>query len=251
MEMLRHIAALHAHPLDVADARRAARARRRAAGRRTGGSPAASSSGSAWRWRSSAGPSWSSSTSRPRAWTRRPGARPGSCSRSCARDGVTVVLTTHYMDEAERLADQVHIIDHGRLIASGTPVRADPRRRHAARSGWWSPSRSRRSAPASLQAALGAGTEVHPVNDAQPADHRARRRHARWPGVAPGASEHDVLPESLTPRPAHPRGRLPRAHRPGAGPVSVDRPAGHLHPAPGAAPLPRHGARAGRAWRRG
>src|SRR6478752_156199 len=36
-------------------------------------------------------------------------------------DGVTVVLTTHYMDEAERLADQIHIIDHGRLIASGTP----------------------------------------------------------------------------------------------------------------------------------
>jgi ABC-2 type transport system ATP-binding protein len=37
-------------------------------------------------------------------------------------DGVTVVLTTHYMDEAERLADRIHIIDHGRLIASGTPI---------------------------------------------------------------------------------------------------------------------------------
>ncbi len=36
-------------------------------------------------------------------------------------DGVTVVLTTHYMDEAERLADQIHIIDRGRLIATGTP----------------------------------------------------------------------------------------------------------------------------------
>jgi ABC-2 type transport system ATP-binding protein len=35
--------------------------------------------------------------------------------------GVTVVLTTHYLEEAEQLADQVHIIDHGRLIASGTP----------------------------------------------------------------------------------------------------------------------------------
>lgn len=35
--------------------------------------------------------------------------------------GVTVVLTTHYLEEAEHLADQVHIIDHGRLIASGTP----------------------------------------------------------------------------------------------------------------------------------
>lgn len=35
--------------------------------------------------------------------------------------GVTVVLTTHYLEEAEQLADKVHIIDHGRLIASGTP----------------------------------------------------------------------------------------------------------------------------------
>jgi len=34
-------------------------------------------------------------------------------------DGVTVVLTTHLIDEAERLADQVVIIDHGRLVTSG------------------------------------------------------------------------------------------------------------------------------------
>ena len=36
-------------------------------------------------------------------------------------DGVTVVLTTHLLDEAERLADRVAIVDHGRLIALGTP----------------------------------------------------------------------------------------------------------------------------------
>ncbi len=36
--------------------------------------------------------------------------------------GVTVVLTTHFMDEAERLADTVHVIDAGRLIASGSPA---------------------------------------------------------------------------------------------------------------------------------
>ncbi|ASU84555.1 ABC transporter ATP-binding protein [Nocardiopsis gilva YIM 90087] len=34
--------------------------------------------------------------------------------------GVGVVLTTHYMDEAERLADRVVIIDHGRVVADGT-----------------------------------------------------------------------------------------------------------------------------------
>jgi ABC-2 type transport system ATP-binding protein len=36
--------------------------------------------------------------------------------------GVTVVLTTHFMDEAEQLSDLVHIIDAGRVIASGTPA---------------------------------------------------------------------------------------------------------------------------------
>jgi ABC-2 type transport system ATP-binding protein len=36
-------------------------------------------------------------------------------------DGVTVVLTTHLLDEAEHLADRVAIVDHGRLVASGTP----------------------------------------------------------------------------------------------------------------------------------
>jgi ABC-2 type transport system ATP-binding protein len=35
-------------------------------------------------------------------------------------DGVTVVLTTHLMDEAERLADQVVVVDHGRTVAAGT-----------------------------------------------------------------------------------------------------------------------------------
>jgi ABC-2 type transport system ATP-binding protein len=35
--------------------------------------------------------------------------------------GRTIVLTTHYMDEAERLADRVAIMDHGRIIALGTP----------------------------------------------------------------------------------------------------------------------------------
>ena len=35
--------------------------------------------------------------------------------------GGTVVLTTHYMDEAERLCDRVAIVDHGKVIALGTP----------------------------------------------------------------------------------------------------------------------------------
>lgn len=35
--------------------------------------------------------------------------------------GRTIVLTTHYMDEAERLCDRIAIVDHGRVIAAGTP----------------------------------------------------------------------------------------------------------------------------------
>jgi ABC-2 type transport system ATP-binding protein len=37
-------------------------------------------------------------------------------------DGVTVLLTTHDLDEAERLADHVIIVDHGRVLAAGTPA---------------------------------------------------------------------------------------------------------------------------------
>jgi ABC-2 type transport system ATP-binding protein len=41
--------------------------------------------------------------------------------RELRSEGVTVVLTTHLLDEAEELADRVAIIDHGRLVALGTP----------------------------------------------------------------------------------------------------------------------------------
>ena len=37
------------------------------------------------------------------------------------RAGRTIILTTHYMDEAERLCDRVAIMDHGRIISQGSP----------------------------------------------------------------------------------------------------------------------------------
>jgi ABC-2 type transport system ATP-binding protein len=43
--------------------------------------------------------------------------------RAVQQQGTTVLLTTHLMDEAERLADRVAIIDHGQLIALDTPAR--------------------------------------------------------------------------------------------------------------------------------
>ena len=36
--------------------------------------------------------------------------------------GAAVILTTHYMEEAERLADHVVVVDHGSLVAAGTPA---------------------------------------------------------------------------------------------------------------------------------
>jgi ABC-2 type transport system ATP-binding protein len=42
--------------------------------------------------------------------------------REFQRSGGTVLLTTHYMDEAERLCDRLAIVDHGQVIAEGSPA---------------------------------------------------------------------------------------------------------------------------------
>ena len=39
-----------------------------------------------------------------------------------ARSGRSILLTTHYLEEADALADRVVVIDHGRIIADGTPA---------------------------------------------------------------------------------------------------------------------------------
>jgi ABC-2 type transport system ATP-binding protein len=43
--------------------------------------------------------------------------------RELVRDGATLVLTTQYLEEADRLADEIVVLDHGRVAATGSPAR--------------------------------------------------------------------------------------------------------------------------------
>ena len=59
--------------------------------------------------------------------------RCGSTSASCATaTGTTIVLTTHYMEEADALCDRVAVMHRGRIAAIGTPDRAEGRHRAGA-----------------------------------------------------------------------------------------------------------------------
>ena len=42
--------------------------------------------------------------------------------RDLVRDGTTLLLTTQYLEEADQLADRIVVVDHGRIIAEGTPL---------------------------------------------------------------------------------------------------------------------------------
>ena len=100
-------------------------------------------------------PRCSSWTSRPPGWTPRRGPSCGTRSPGWPRDeGLTILLTTHYLEEADRLADQLAIVDRGRVVAEGIAGRAEGRsagRRHRVELATASAGRSARSAPARLR----------------------------------------------------------------------------------------------------
>ena len=59
--------------------------------------------------------------------------------RDLVADGVTIFLTTQYLEEADQLADRIAVLDHGRLVAEGTAGRAQAARSPAATSACSSP----------------------------------------------------------------------------------------------------------------
>jgi ABC-2 type transport system ATP-binding protein len=84
--------------------------------------------------------------------------------RSLRDAGVCVLLTTHELDEAERLADRVVIIDHGRIVADGTPADL--------RAGGGASDEIRFAAPPALDvAALAAHLGGVPVHEDRPGEY--------------------------------------------------------------------------------
>ena len=66
-------------------------------------------------------PASSSSTSPPPASTRAAATTCGTSSATSPKHGVTVLLTTQYLEEADQLAERIAVVDHGRMVATGTP----------------------------------------------------------------------------------------------------------------------------------
>jgi ABC-2 type transport system ATP-binding protein len=94
--------------------------------------------------------------------------------------GVTVLLTTHYMEEADRLAACVAILDRGRIVTEGTPpeLKRELRRRCPARRARRDGQRERpRAVPSVLTALEGAGVPVASVTVAGPSLEDVYLRH--------------------------------------------------------------------------
>jgi ABC-2 type transport system ATP-binding protein len=73
--------------------------------------------------------------------------------RTLAAEGTTILLTTHYLDEAEALADRVAVIADGRIVAEGTPATLGGRDAHQATVRWLAhgvPQEERTATPSAL-----------------------------------------------------------------------------------------------------
>ena len=126
--------------------------------------------------------------------------------------GTTIVLTTHYLEEADTMSERVIVIDHGRIIADDTPARlkaeqAGDRVRLTVHAG---------DVPVARQVLTRTATDVEPVQ--RPGRCASGRpggpRQPRTSRAGPGASRSGRRGARGDGPPADPRRRVPQPHRP-------------------------------------
>ena len=193
-EMLRHMASLHAHPLDVDDLIErlglgscgATTYRRLSGGQQQRLSLAMALIGRPELVFLDEPTAGLDPQARRATW---------SLIEELRADGVTTVLTTHFMDEAESLSDQVYIVDAGRVIASGTPAELVDVGDETAVCLVTEPGLD----VAKLAAALPDGTTVH---ESQPGEYTIAGaiNPGLLAGVASWCADHGVLPEAISVR---------------------------------------------------
>ena len=133
--------------------------------------------------------------------------------RDLAAAGTTIVLTTHYLDEAEALADRVGVIAGGRLVEVAPPNQLGNRQEALATVSWRTPDGTRETAQSATPTALVAELA------------------ARFGGEVPGLTvtrptlediylQHDRTPMTTTTKPAA-AGRRPGSRRTGPGALAL------------------------------